>query len=185
VRREELEGVFVEHLRTAKPDRDTIANFPKVAERVWARKQADAEASEKRTRARLNEYKRLKSELLLAKLRGEINQSDYALANSEFDRECGALEEQLQAAGSNPVTLEDFMGFVNAMLVDLARAWLSAKAEQRVRVQNLLFQNSLRYSQTSRSFERPKPCLFNTLEETSGQNWWLASPTGFEPVLPP
>jgi hypothetical protein len=58
-------------------------------------------------------------------------------------------------------------------------------AAQKVGVQNLLCQNGLRYSQESKNFEHLTPCLFNAIEEMSGKDWCLASPTGFEPVLPP
>jgi hypothetical protein len=44
--------------------------------------------------------------------------------------------------------------------------------------------SGLRYSQESRKFEHFSPCLFNTMEEGGFKNWWLASPTGFEPGLP-
>jgi hypothetical protein len=60
------------------------------------------------------------------------------------------------------------------MLLDVAEAWQRAGAEQKVRVQNLLFQNGLRYSQKSRNFEHLNPCLFNVMEEMTFKTWRLA-----------
>ena len=37
----------------------------------------------------------------------------------------------------------------------------------------------------SEKFEHLNPCLFNAMEDMTGKDWYLASPTGFEPVLPP
>ena len=108
VRREELEATFVAHLRRLQPDEQTIAEFPQIAEKVWTQKQGDAEATAKKLRARLDEQKRMKSELLRAKLRGEVTQADYAQANAEFDNEIAALDEQLQSARSNRLSLDAF-----------------------------------------------------------------------------
>jgi hypothetical protein len=117
----------------------------------------------------------MKSELLRAKLRGEVCQADYAQANAEFDTEMAALDEQLQSARSNRLSLDAFLRFAQVMLIDVAGAWQRAGAEQKVRVQNLLFQSGLRYSQELRDFKHLNPCLFNTMEEMSGKNWLLAS----------
>ena len=103
-------------------------------------------------------------------MNGETSQPDYAQANSEFDCEIGVIEERLQAAQADHVTHAAFLRFANAMLLEIASAWQSAGAEQKVRVQNLLFQRGLRYSQESRKFEHLDPCLFNTMEETTGKN---------------
>jgi hypothetical protein len=53
------------------------------------------------------------------------------------------------------------------------------------RVQNLLFSDGLLYTKDSDFLNTSKPSLFNVLEEISTEKGILASPTGFEPVLPP
>jgi DNA invertase Pin-like site-specific DNA recombinase len=185
VRKEELEALLVNDLRRLRPDDQTVADFPKVAERVWTERQGNAAAKVEKLRDRLEEQKAMKSALLRAKLCGEVSQADYAYANNEFDREIGVLTECLKASRTSPVTLDAFLRFAKTMVVDIAGAWQRAGAEHKISVQNLLFQNGLRYSQELRKFEHPKPCLFSMVEELGGSNWWLASPTGFEPVLPP
>ena len=71
------------------------------------------------------------------------------------------------------------------MLVDIAGAWQRAGADQRQRVQNLLFSDGLLYSEDRGFLNTSKPSLFTVLEGISSENGMLASPTGFEPVLPP
>jgi hypothetical protein len=185
VRKEELEALFVRDLHRLRPDDQTIADFPKVAERVWTESQSDATANVEKLRHRVEEQKAMKSNLLRARLRGEVSQADYAQANSEFDREIEILSERLKASRTNAVTLEAFLRFAKAMVVDIGGAWQRAGAEQKISVQSLLFQNGLKYSQALQKFEHLKPCLFNVVEELSGKNWCLASPTGFEPVFTP
>jgi len=48
------------------------------------------------------------------------------------------------------------------MLLDIAGARQPAGAEQKMHVQNLMFQNGLAYSQESRKFEHFNPCLFTS-----------------------
>jgi len=91
----------------------------------------------------------------------------------------------LLAGRLSRLSLDAFVRFANALLLDVASAWQRARGEDGVRVQNLLFHDGLRYSAELENFKHLNPCLFGAMEEMSGKNWWLASPTGFEPVLPP
>ena len=185
IRREKLEATFVAQLRLLKPDENTIADFPGIAEQVWIEMQGNAEARAKEIRSQLEEQKQLKSELLKAKLRQEIKQADYEATNQEFDSEIAGLEEELQATDTGRASLDGFLKFAQIMLLDVSAAWQQANPDEKVGVQNLLFQDGLYYSQESEKFEHPNACLFNSMAEMKVKNWWLASPTGFEPVLPP
>jgi len=75
VRRERLEDLFMDHLRRLQPDKETIQEFPAIAEQVWRQTQGDAEENAKTLHTQLEDQKRMKSELLPAKLRGEVNQA--------------------------------------------------------------------------------------------------------------
>jgi site-specific DNA recombinase len=185
VSKEKLESDFVALLCRLQPHKETIASFPKIAAKVWAQKQGDADARKKRLLTRLEEQKRLKAELLKAKLRGEVTQADYQQANAEFTDEVTTVEEQLEVVQSSKTTLERFVRFAELMLVDIAGAWKRAGADERQRVQNLLFSDGLLYSEDRGFLNTPKPSLFTVLEGISTENGMLASPTGFEPVLPP
>ena len=185
VRKEHLETAFVAHLSRLQPDEDCIAEFPTRAEQVWTKLQGDAEAKAKKLHARLEEQRQMKAELLWAKLRGEVNQADYIQANAEFDKEIAALLEQAELTRTSRISLDAFMRLAKCCLVDLASAWQLANSEQKLRVQNFLFGSDLRYSRENRNFEHPKPCLFSMIKEMTGKDWWLASPTGFEPAFAP
>ena len=185
VSKEKLETEFLALLHQLQPDRDAITAFPKIAAKVWAPRQADADASTKRLLMRLQDAKELKAELLRAKLRAEVSQPDYEEANGQYTEEIAALGERLQLIQSSKERLERFVGFAELMLVDIGGAWRKAGAEQRVRVQNLLFGEGLLYSKQLGFLNTSKPSLFTVLEEISTEKVLLASPTGFEPVLPP
>jgi hypothetical protein len=141
VRREDLEATFLAHLNSLQPDEQSIAEFPRIAEQAWKKRQGDAEEITKKQSARLAELKVLKSELLRAKLRGEVPQSDYAQLNAEVDLEAADIDAQLLSAAKNRVSPEAFVRFAKAMLLDIGEAWRRAGAEQKQRVQDFLFQS--------------------------------------------
>jgi hypothetical protein len=124
------------------------------------------------------EQRRLKSELLLAKLRQEISQADYVTANARFDTEITALEQRLHALHTDDIEFDAFLRFGQAMLLDMAKAWQLAEPEQKIGVQELLFQDGISYSQESGQFEHRNPCLFNCDGKDAGQKLVVGVPDG-------
>jgi outer membrane PBP1 activator LpoA protein len=173
-----LESEFVEQLRTLRPDAATVAQFPAIAAEVWARRHGDTDVKLKQLTARLEEQKGLKSELLRAKLRGEVNQADYARANAYFDDDIDSITEQLQALRSPGGTLDAFIRFTSLMLVDVADAWQRANVEQRLRVQNFLFQGGIAYHQNQKFLNTAKPTLFQQLRGLAHPERTVGVPDG-------
>jgi site-specific DNA recombinase len=185
IRGEALEELFVEHLRALQPDEELVSDFLRTAEQTWKRRHGDAEANAVKLKYQLEEQKRMKSELLRAKLRGEVSQADYAQANAEFDAEASLLTEKMALLSTDQMSLDGFVRFGKAALADFAGAWGRANGDQKFGVQNLVFQGGLHYSPESRKFEHLNTHLFSVVAGMSSEYGGLASPTGFEPVLPP
>ena len=182
---EQLETEFLALLRRLRPNRDILSTFPKVAAKVWAAKQGDAEKEAKKLASRLEEQKRLKRELLKAMLSGKIEQAEYNEANEEFRAEIAVTEQELRTINFQRGTQDAFLRFAEIHLMDIAGVWQIAGPEQRQRVQNLLFQDGLDYSPEAGILNRSNSSLFSMLETMSNEKGLLASPTGFEPVLSP
>jgi hypothetical protein len=173
-----LESQFVEYLQTLRPEEGTVAEFPAIASRVWVRRHADATVMIKRLKARLEEHKMLKAELLRAKLRGEVSQADCVQANFDFDNEIDAITQQLHAGHSQDGTHEAFLRFAKLMLVDIAAAWQQAPAEQRVGVQNFLFRDGVPYEKTRGFLNTANPTLFQQLRDLAHCEEVLGVPDG-------
>jgi len=114
-----------------------------------------------------------------------VTSADYAEANEEFEREIAGSEKELLAITPRQETQDAFIRFAKIHLMDVAGAWQLATPEQRGRVQNLLFDGGLAYSSDHGILNHSKSCLFSSLEVINRPEVLLASPTGFEPVLPP
>ena len=106
----------------------------------------------------------MKTELLRARLRGEVNQTDYAQANADFDAEIDENHPRVAyRTGARRGTLDAFLHFSKLMLVDIAAAWQRADVEQRIRVQNFLFSGGVAYRENERFLNTANPTLFQQL----------------------
>ncbi len=173
-----LESEFVEYLGNLRPDAATVTQFPAIAAEVWARRQGDSSMTTKELTARLEEQKKLKAELLRARLRGEVSQADYAQANVDFDDEIEVVTQQIHALRSQRGTLDDFLRFSKLMLVDVSAAWQQADAEQRLRVQNFLFRDGVAYHQQQKFLNTTNPTLFQQLNSLTHPEIAVGVPGG-------
>ncbi len=173
-----LESEFIEHLRTLRPDATTVARFPTIAADVWARRRGDTGSTTKALTVRLEEQKKMKTELLRARLRGEVNQADYAEANAEFDDEIEGITQELHAVQSQRGRLDAFLRFSKLMLVDIAAAWQRADVEQRIRVQNFLFRGGVAYHENEKFLNTANPTLFQQLRRLAHCETVVGVPDG-------
>ena len=74
-----------------------------------------------------------------------------------------AITKELTASHSQHGTLDAFLRFSKLMLVDIATAWQRADVEQRVRVQNFLFQDGISYEKNQRFLNTANATLFQQL----------------------
>jgi len=102
-----------------------------------------------------------------------------------YSRQITELERQLRELTEIGASTESFVAFAELQLSDLAALWQAANDDQRRRVQTILFNKGLAYSAKTKSLNPDNSTLFNLLQEMNPENLRLASPTGFEPVLPP
>ena len=158
-----LEDQFMSMMNQLQPRPEITAEFSSVAAQVWQTQQEQSEKSAAKVTARLEESKRLKSELLRAKLRGEVSQSDYEQANGDFSREILGLEKELRAIGAAKASRDAFVHFCELALVDIPKVWRSANDDQRRRVRQILFPDGI-FVDASRKLSNPQNCsLFSVL----------------------
>ena len=122
----------------------------------------------------------MKSELLRAKLRGEVEQSDYEEANVEFTREIAGVERELREVDSAQANTDAFLRFADLLTLDVEGAWLIGTPEQRVRVRNLLFQDGLSYLPDSGISNTSNSCLYTLLGAMTAEKEGMVRPERFE-----
>ena len=158
-----LEGQFLSLLGQLQPRPEIAAEFATIAAQIW---DAHKEDTEKRTREltrQLEEHKNLKSELLRAKLRGEVCQSDYEDANAEFSREIKETEKELGSLDSVNANRDSFLQFCELALVDIPQLWRTANEDQRRRVRTILFPDGILVGADRKISNPQNSTLFNVL----------------------
>jgi hypothetical protein len=133
----------------------------------------------------LEKLRASKKKLLTVFLDGKVPEDDYTPANADFSRQIADLERQLVELSNINASTESFVAFAELHLANLHDLWLGADDDQRRRVQTILFRDGLEYVPKTKSLNYAKSTFFNVLEKINQENLWLASPTGFEPVLSP
>jgi site-specific DNA recombinase len=160
-----MECDFKQLLKRLRPTEDTLASFPKIAAKLWAETQGNVEKQRNRLTAELNEAKTQKAALLKMRLNGELSREEFEEANADYLRKVDSLTQELHTLESVSARQEAFIRFVEVRLMDISGAWEKAEAENRYRVQTLLFSEGLTYDPTSNSLNSENSTLFNNLTE--------------------
>ena len=134
-----------------------------------------------RLEAEIAEQRKLKFELQKMRMRGELTREEFEHSNAEFTVGIYAIEERLREAASRHSTTASFVRFAELQLADMATVWKMAGAEQRQKVQNLLFEDGLSYCPERGILNRSKSSLFSMLGLLNGRTDWLVGPPGLEP----
>jgi site-specific DNA recombinase len=138
-----LESSFLEFLGRLQPDRDAVADFPKIAARVWEAKQGGCEREAKKLTSSLGEEKERKNKLIDLRTAGELSREEFEDAKAAANRRICEIEEKLLSLDSTRVTAASFAHFAELKITNMASVWRIANPEQRERVQNLLFEGGL------------------------------------------
>ena len=76
------------------------------------------------------------------------------------------------------------LAFAEKLVERPRRLWLESTLEQKQRLQRVFFPNGVTYTKDGFGTATSN-CFFSMLRGVSNEKATLASPTGFEPVLPP
>lgn len=137
VAKRNMESEFEAMLARLRPAPEVLAEFPRIAAQVWREQQGTTEKQKRKLTTRLEGQKKLKSELLRAKLKGEVEQADCEQGNAEFTREIAETERALRELDFAEANTDAFLRFAELQLLDVGGAWLIATPEERARVRNL------------------------------------------------
>lgn len=165
IRAEELEKAFRHLLNKLKPRPEVVAQFPKIAARVWSQRQEQYEKQRRSLTKQLDAQRRLRDALMDRLLNGKLTETDYQQHAPRYDAEISRLETDLRALDDSKANLESFVRFAELALLNMPQVWDAASPEQKVRVRNLLFEDGLLCSPETQLSNSGKPNLFNVLTD--------------------
>ena len=103
----------------------------------------------------------------------------------KLEEEITLAKLRLKDAQLDEVDIEAVLNFAETFLLNTARIWMEMSLEQRQRFQKVLFPEGIELK-AGGGFRTAATCpVFSMLQPENGAIYEMATPTGFEPVLPP
>jgi site-specific DNA recombinase len=184
VRKEVLEQQFVSLIDTMAPQQGVMRLFSEVVKHVWRQWQTDARTLLAKAKRQLQDLAERKNRLVDALLDGRIDQQTYDGRIECLRGEIQAAEDRLREADLENMDVEAVLDFAERLLRTPARLWSDAPLDQKQRLQNVFFPEGVTFSNGVFG-TTPSSSFFSVIQPNLEGNANLASPTGFEPVLPP
>jgi site-specific DNA recombinase len=176
-----LELEFSKMLNTLQPRPEVAKEFPRVAARIWNEKQSEMEKRKSALTKQLTAQQALQDGLMEKYIANKITDDAYQRYASEYEGRITELRAELQLLEQSADTLGGFIQFAELALIDVPKVWEGATAEERLRVRQIVFGDSLACSPDLKLSNPSQSCLFNVLKEFNVENMSLAAPQGFEP----
>jgi site-specific DNA recombinase len=185
VRRADIEQQFVNLLDAVRPKPEYLRLFKAVVLDVWKEKEAEAAALCRAADRRLQELEKKKKSLIDAFVyRHAIAEDVYASENSRLDEEITVARIEANEAKWDHFDVESVLAFAEYVLSHASRLWMEFNLDQKQRLQRVLFPNGLTYEKGQFGTAATNT-IFTQLRLVGSEENQVASPTGFEPVLPP
>ena len=183
VNKDHLEGVFYAYLKTFQPNIDVLTLFEHIVRDVWKAEQSEQIKHRLATEKKLAclEEKRDKIEDLM--IEGKIDEETYKRKIKEVRQEISEKQMDLSETTIKLNDIDSCLEYSKWFLANISNLWFNASVNVKQRVQTLLFPDKITYNQNG-SFEPTVTALiFKQLAGKTPEEYNLATPTGFEPVL--
>jgi hypothetical protein len=184
VRREVLEKRFSDLLLQLTPEQQYMRLFKEIVRQVWKQREAATLAALRNLSATLEALRERKNRVVDLFVDGRMDQDTYNQQVLRIDAEIQEAEQQLHDTDVEHMDVEAVLGFAEKLVERPKELWLQSSPEQKQRMQRVFFPDGLTF--TNDGFgTAASNSFFNVLQGFTLEKATLASPTGFEPVLPP
>lgn len=163
VSKEQLETDWIRLLAMYQPTDEYLDESTKIAVRAWEQRQARTAEDSRALTIRLQEQTTLNQKLILAKLKGEVSQSDFDAVKPGIDKEIAAIDASKKALEMEASTMSDLIDAMRFKLANLVETWRNGGMSDRCELQNAMFPEGLPYSAKNGFFEPRKSPLINEM----------------------
>ena len=179
IRREVLEGEFETLLKQLTPTRNLMAAATDMFKTLWDHREAMQHARRKTLKQECNDTQRKIDQLL-----DRIVDADSPLVAKALEKRINDLQNQ-KIVIEEKLSNEEMYRTSLRFLKEPHKIWAFGRFEDKRAVLKLTFTDRLTYVRNE-GYRTPDLSLpFKMLGDDFGQNIRLASPRGFEPLLPP
>ena len=184
VHKVEFEQAFTEYLTRLQPKPGCVRLLNEIILDEWKQKQAESLAQTTALDHQLNELQERKDKLADAVI-------DRVIDPDTYQRKLDKLNEEITLAeiAANDAKLDAFdvvvvLNFSEHVILNAARLWTEYSLAQKQRLQRILFPEGVTFTESGFGTAATS-LIFNLLQQPEGEKTRMATPTGFEPVLPP
>jgi site-specific DNA recombinase len=161
VSKEQLETDWIRLLAMYQPTEEFIAQSGNIAIKAWEQRQARTAEDSRALSIRLQDQITLNQKLIMAKLKGEVSQSDFDAVKPGIDKEIADIEHARKALEMESSTMSGLIDAMKLKLVNLVETWRNGGISERCELQNAMFPEGLPYSSKHGFFEPGKSPLIN------------------------
>lgn len=183
-RKDDLERAFLHYLRRLQPKAEYLKLFNEIVLDVWKEKQQQcltAAASLQSQVDDLNLKREMLEEAFLYKK--EIDRQTYDRQKLKLEEALTFAEMDLRDAKASECDIEGVLEYAGMVISNAGKLWIEFNLEQKQRFQRVLFPDGLAFKDGE--FRTDTTCpIFKLLQSDREGEERMATPTGFEPVLP-
>jgi site-specific DNA recombinase len=180
----DLHLMFLDLLASLKFNTERLPMFRDTVKSVWSEKTAQQERTLSAARRRISELQEWRDQVVKKWIAGQITRDIY-------DDQMSKVGTQLELAGLaegqavvEVAEVEVLLDFATWMMNNADMVWSAASYKNQIQIQWALFPDGLIVS--PEGFGTPEaPLLFYNLRQQEDEEYNLASPRGFEPLLSP
>ena len=166
------------------PDHRYMRLFSEVVRHAWKQKQSMVEAILRGSKAEIEALRGRKNKLVDLLVDSRIDQQTYNEQIRRLTVEIEGAEEISRAVSLEHLDVEAVLAFAEKVVKQHQRLWMESSVEQKQKLQKVFFRDGLTVTNTGFGTASSN-ALFGMLGHVPTGEATLASPTGFEPVLPP
>ncbi len=181
---DDLHTLFLRWLERFASESGSTEEIKDTIRAVWRERRGDAEALRSVLRQKLSQAEVRKTTLVNRWLDGDVDKATYTEHVSRLSAEIENIRAEVRSTEFEHIELEGVLAFADRLIMRPARLWVESSLEQRQRLLKTLFPTGVTFD-GERFGTNSTPLLFRLLRQDSDEDYDLASPTGFEPVLSP
>jgi hypothetical protein len=181
---EELHSKFLQWLMHLAPKPESVDAIKGTIRMVWKQRRGDMEELRAALNRKLAKAVERKSTLVTRLLDGDVDRDTYKEHVGRLTAEIDNVQTEINNTQLENIEIERVLEFADKILLRADRLWVESSLEQKQRLMKTLFPNGIEFD--GKEFGTGStPSFYSLLEVDPQDDWSLASPTGFEPVLSP